>query len=345
MSLKDKQWKGFHMRFGSHAEVEPFKSVIKNSLATMGVNVIILEVNANFKFESHPELSSGDITKEDARELANLCKEYGIRLIPLFECLGHQGWKGSRNTLLRVYPEFDETPHISVDSEEIYCPSWCPSHPDVNKIVFALMDELIDAFQADAIHVGMDEVFEIADDNCPRCSGKDPAELFAKAVNEYHDYFVKEKGLEMLIWGDRLIDIKAFDVYNEWEADIYGIAPAVDLIPKDIIICDWHYFPRKDYPSVRMFLEKGFRVWPSCWRIPHVSLDFLFKSRKAAKEVGATDRMLGMLVTGWNARGDSLNAALLGEIDYDLANDTGQIEHIAETLRTVMVVMNQDEKR
>ena len=53
--------------------------------------------------------------------------------------------------------------------------------------------------------------------------------------------------------------------------------------------------------------------------------------------------MLGMLVTGWNASGESLNAALLGEADYDLAKDPGQIKDIAETLRTVMVVLNQAE--
>ncbi len=344
MAAKNKnQWRGFHMRFGSHAEVEPFKSVIKNALVPMGVNVLILEVNYNFKYESHPEVSTGDLTKVDLREISALCKEHGIRLIPMLEFLGHQGWKGERIGLLKAHPEFDETPHIPEDDEKIYCPSWCPLHPDVNKVAFDLMDELVDACEADAVQVGLDEVFEIADDNCPRCSGKDPAELFAKAINDYYDYYVKEKNLEMLIWGDRLIDKKSFEDYDEWEADIYGIAPAVDMIPKDIIICDWHYFPRKNYFSVSMFLEKGFRVWPSCWRIPHASLDFLFKSQKAAKELNATDQMLGMLVTGWNARGDSINAALLGEVDYDFSKDTGEIEKIAETLRTVMLVLNESE--
>ena len=343
MSLQDKQWKGFHMRFAARAEVKPLIDVIKKALVPLGVNVLLLEINTNFSFQSYPELASGDITKEDIRELAALCQENGISLIPLFECLGHQGWKGSRNTILRVFPEFDETPHIPEDSQDIYCPSWCPLHPAVNPVVFTLIDELIDAFQTEAIHLGMDEVFLIADDDCPRCSGKDPSELFAKAVNDYHDYFVKEKGLEMLIWGDRLIDRKSFPVYDQWEADKFGIAPALALIPKDIIICDWHYFPRDDYPSVRRFLEQGFRVWPACWRIPHAALDFYFKSKKAGQETGAGERMLGMLVTGWNASGESLNAALLGEDDYDPAKDPGQIKDIAETLRTVMVVLNQAE--
>ena len=86
--------------------------------------------------------------------------------------------------MLKKYPQFDETPSIPQDDKKIYCREWCPSHPDVNKIVFELIDELIDAFEADAFHVGMDEVFLIGDKDCPRCKGKDVGELFAKVVND-----------------------------------------------------------------------------------------------------------------------------------------------------------------
>ena len=58
--------------------------------------------------------------------------------------------------------------------------------------------------------------------------------------------------------------------YGEWEASKNGTFPAIDLIPKDIVLCDWHYETRyagepATYPSVRYFQEKGFRVWPSGW--------------------------------------------------------------------------------
>ena len=69
-----------------------------------------------------------------------------------------------------------------------------------------MMDELIDAFEADAFHVGMDEVLVIASKQCPRCNDKTPAEAFAKAVNDYHRHLVEEKKVTMLMWGDRLID-------------------------------------------------------------------------------------------------------------------------------------------
>src|ERR1051325_10260957 len=72
-------------------------------------------------------------------------------------------------------------------------------------------DELADAFDANAFHAGMDEVFIIGSEFCPRCKGKDPAKLFAKAVNDLQTHIVDERKLQMLIWGDRLLDAKALD--------------------------------------------------------------------------------------------------------------------------------------
>jgi hypothetical protein len=59
------------------------------------------------------------------------------------------------------------------DKDGLYCKSYCPLHPDVHKVVFALIGEIIDAFDTDLFRAGMDEVFYIGNDNCPRCSGRD----------------------------------------------------------------------------------------------------------------------------------------------------------------------------
>ena len=71
----------------------------------------------------------------------------------------------------------------------------------------------------------------------------------------------------MLLWGDRLLDSDRFR-YGTWEASKTGSHGAVDRIPKDIIVCDWHYGRRADYPSIRFFLQQGFRVLPAPWKRP-----------------------------------------------------------------------------
>jgi len=290
-----KPWLGVHVGLGGRRQTTQLTEAVAG-LADLGINAIVAEINYGFEFQSHPELRSDNpSSKEQIRSLVAECRKHSIRLIPQFQCLGHQSWSKNTFTLLTKYPQFDESPGQYPNNEGIYCRSWCPLHPDVNPIIFSLMDELIDAFEADALHVGMDETFLIGEDSCPRCKGKDKAELFAKAVNDYHKHLVEDKKVEMLMWGDRLIDANKIK-YGEWEASKNGTAGAVDLVAKDIIICDWHYEPRASYESIPMFLEKGFRVWPASWKNPQAAKALIDYSRTQKNP-----RMLGHLNTTWGA--------------------------------------------
>ena len=286
-------WRGVHLGLHSDAQGQQLIEALPK-LAALGVNVVVVELNYSFAFQSHPELISQPVvTKARARELAQAARAQGIRLIPQLNCLGHQSWSKATFPLLVKYPEFDETPGQFPANQGIYCRSWCPQNPRVNPVVFALIDELIDAFEADAFHVGMDEVFLIASGHCPRCRGGDPARLFAKAVNDLHRHIVREQHCEMLMWGDRLLDSKALG-YSEWEAARNGTQQAIDLIPKDIIICDWHYGKQAEYPSVPLLLTKGFRVWPSGWQPLEAAQAFSAFARQQRDS-----RLLGYLCTTW----------------------------------------------
>jgi len=286
-------WRGIHVLIHNDDEVAALIEELPK-LATMDVNALIIEINYCFEFRLHPELRSPQfVTGLRARELAQEARDHGIRLIPQFNCLGHQSWSKATLPLLVKYPQFDETPGQYPENKDIYCRSWCPQNPEVNPVVFALMDEIIDAFGADAFHVGMDEVFLIASEHCDRCRGGDPATLFAKAVNDLHQHLIKERQVEMLLWGDRLLDAATLG-YSEWEAAKNGTQAAVDLIPKDIIVCDWHYGKQTNYPSVPFLLGKGFRVWPAGWQPLDATKAF---SSFALKETNP--RLVGYLCTTW----------------------------------------------
>jgi len=288
-------WRGVHIGIGSAKAVEQLTGVV-GELAGLGINVIVGEINYGYKYTSHPELRRGGASgPEQIKRLLAECRRHKVRLIPQFQCLGHQSWSKNTGPLLTKYPEFDETPGKYPNNKGIYCRSWCPLHPQVNKIVFELIDELIKVFEADAMHVGMDEVFIIGDEDCPRCKGKGKAELFAGAVNDYHKHLAGRHKIEMLMWGDRLIDASKYS-YGKWEASANDTAAAIDMIPKDIIMCDWHYNLRDAYESVPLFLEKGFRVWPASWKKPDAAKAFVDYSRKFDNK-----RMLGHLNTTWGA--------------------------------------------
>ncbi|MBN2584958.1 MAG: family 20 glycosylhydrolase [Planctomycetes bacterium] len=288
-------WRGVHVMVGNAAAARALEAEVPR-LAAVGINAIVAEVNYGFDYQSHPELRRGDpITREQARSLAATCRAHGVRLIPQFQCLGHQSWKKSTGPLLTKHPEFDETPGQFPDNKDIYCRSWCPLHPQVNALVFDLFDELIDAFEADALHVGMDEVFLIGSEHCPRCRGRDPAELFARAVNDYHAHLVGKRKVEMMMWGDRLLDAAATG-YGKWSASANGTHAAIDAVPKDIILCDWHYDKRDDYPSIRIIQEKGFRVWPSGWKDVEATEALIDCARR-----NDTGGIVGHLCTTWGA--------------------------------------------
>ncbi len=289
------QWLGFHALVESKNNAEALLAEIP-FLAKRGVNLLFAEIDYNYEYTSHPELRGPDpISRETVKKVVALCRSLGVRLVPEFQSLGHQSWEKKTFALLTRYPEFDETPGQFPGNKDIYCRSWCPLHPDLQPIINDLYDELLDVFEADALHVGMDEVFLIGSEFCPRCKGKDPAELFAKAVEDAYDHIVVKRGKEMFMWGDRLLDGAATG-YGEWEASKNGTFPAVDRVPKDIIICDWHYEMNatNTYPSIPFLLEKGFRVLPTSFRDPAQVKALIDYSLKFPG-----DRMLGHLCTIW----------------------------------------------
>ena len=305
--------RGFCVAAPSANRLDEFIRFIEKELAPRSVNTLVLRVDYNFQYASHPELKErAGLSKEDVGKLVAACKSHKIRVIPQINLLGHQSWQRTCGPLLRTYPEFDETPWVQFperytwpNPDRLYCKSYCPLHPKVHEVVFALMDELCDAFEADAFHAGMDEVFYIGEDKCPRCAGHDKAELFAGEVRLIREH-LRQKGRELWIWGDRLLDGKTTGL-GEWEASISGTDRAIDLIPRDVVICDWHY--DHPAPTAIYFALKGLKVVTCPWNNPQVAVSQLqdvvrFRER-ASRET--RPRLLGMMQTVWSGANQFLD--------------------------------------
>lgn len=298
--------RGFCIAAPKPDKVDAFIKFINEELVPAKINTLILRIDYGYMYRSHPELrDSSALSLRDARKLVTACRKNHIRIIPQVNMLGHQSWAGTTGNLLKAYPEFDETPGVKMpekyvwpNPEGLYCKSYCPLHPDVHKVVFAVIDEICDAFEADAFHAGMDEVFYIGERQCPRCSGRDKAELFAGEVRAIHDHLA-QKGRQLWIWGDRLIDGKTTGL-GEWEASYNNTWRAVDLIPKDVIICDWHY-ERPDQTPV-YFAMKGLSVVSCPWRMPESAVrqaDDMMRFRKSSTPE-MRERFLGVMQTVWS---------------------------------------------
>ncbi len=294
------------------AEVDPFVLFIQEELAPRSLNTLILRVDFNYQYTNRPELANpSGLSRTDVKKLVAVCRTNHIRLIPQINLLGHQSWQRANAKLLQVYPEFDETPWVKApekyiwpNPDRLYCRSYCPLHPKVHEVVLPLVDEICEVFEADAFHAGMDEVFYIGESRCPRCSGKDKAELFAGEVRLIHDH-LHEKSRQLWIWGDRLLDGKATGL-GEWEASMNDTYRAVDLIPKDVVICDWHY-ERADPTSV-YFAMKGLQVASCPWNNPKAALQQLQDMTRFREQSTAPmkERFLGVVQTVWSDAGGFL---------------------------------------
>jgi hypothetical protein len=287
--------------------VDDFVVFIDHELAPRHINTLILRVDYNYQFQSHPELADGNpLSRDDVKKLVAVCRKDGIKLIPQINLLGHQSFGLHLGKLLTVYPEFDETPWVKMpekykwpNADNLYCKSYCPLHPKVHEVIFPVIDELCDVFETDAFHAGMDEVFYIGEDKCPRCGGRDKAELFADEVRRIDDH-LKEKNRRLWIWGDRLIDGKTTGL-GEWEASYKTTARAIDLIPKDVMICDWHY-ERPD-PTAVYFAMKGIDVvtcpWKNAETAAQQSEDMMRWHKTASKAM--RPHFQGMVQTVWES--------------------------------------------
>ena len=298
--------RGFSIAAPQKTDVDRFVSFMDEVLAPRGVNVLILRVDYNYEFKSHPELRNKvTLSEGDVKKIVAVARKHGMKLVPQINLLGHQSWAGSLGNLLKVYPEFDETPQVQIpvdykwpNEDGLYCKSYCPLHPGVHEVVFDLMDEIVEVFETDAFHAGMDEVFYIADDKCPRCSGRDAAELFAGEVSKIRNH-LQVQGKKLWMWGDRLIDGKTTGI-GMWEASMNNTYRAIDMIPKDVVICDWHY-ERPDQTPV-MFAMKGFDVISCAWKTPQVGVQQvkdMFRWREFQTEA-MKDRFQGVILTVWS---------------------------------------------
>jgi hypothetical protein len=109
-----------------------------------------------------------------------------------------------------------------------------------------------------------------------------------------------------------LLDGKTTGLGN-WEASYNNTWRAIDLIPKDVVICDWHY-ERPEQTAV-YFAMKGFPVVTCAYRRPKVAVSqakdmarFRTSSTPEMKE-----RFQGVVQTVWSDAGRFLSTDYQGK--------------------------------
>ena len=317
-------------------DVETVCEFIEKILAGK-INLLVLQTRYRYQFKTHPECTGRyALSEKDVKRILSACRNAKIELIPKMNLFGHQsglpnvpddgilhGAPDDRPTikdgLLAAYPEFDEEQN---NERVLYSRSICPTHPRVKGVLSDLIGELLDVFEARAIHIGCDEAFSLG--TCPRCAKVGNARLFADWITSIHD-LIAARGAKTFMWSDRFLNSEK-TYRNIYEASANGTEGALALVPKDIILCDWHYENYGGrYPSLEIFKNAGFQTLISPWKNLENAKAFV----RAAAQSGYKN-IAGVLLTTWCSSGELARHFLYGA--PCVWQNTPQI---AETLRAL----------
>lgn len=231
--------------------------------AYLKFNYVILEPWGTFKSEVHPWRNWPDapFTKAEASRLAALGRDLGVTLIPQMQIFGHASLARSCSTkhaTLDFHPEY----------EPLFEPGgwvWCLSNPHAQRVIRDLVAEMHEAYgNPPWFHLGCDEAYWTP---CPECAETPTAELIAGHIAGIAA-FLKERGARSMIWHDMFVEKGDARWAGNKANGTSELAAALDLLPKDVVICDWQYQDAKgaakgaqaEFPTMAHFRSKGFDV-------------------------------------------------------------------------------------
>ena len=227
-------------------------------------NLVLFSISNNVQFKSIGKLANNCAWPlQDFLKVVQYARESGMEVIPELRFLSHQH---KDFLVLGAYPEL-------MYNEKTYD----PRNEKVYKIVFSYIDEVIETINPKAIHIGHDEVYGVSGRDAGAEDALPPA-LFKEDVLKLHQY-LKAKNVRTWMWGDMLITPSEFP--NMHPGSINGTKEYAEIrksIPKDIVICDWHYRADENkelqFPSLETFANEGFAVLGATFRHPHVTKQF-----------------------------------------------------------------------
>lgn len=173
------------------------------AMAELKCNTVYLYLEWRFQFPSIPETHSpAYMSPAQARALQSYAARYGITIVPALNVLGHTGdFLGAQ-----AFHDLGEYDAAAQDARVADSAALCTSNPRTRALIEAALNDIMDAFDCEIIHVGGDEVEALG--VCERCRAQygdmDKASI-------YIDYYcwvrgiLAARGRRMGIWSDMLL--------------------------------------------------------------------------------------------------------------------------------------------
>ncbi|MCF8318712.1 MAG: family 20 glycosylhydrolase [Sphingobacteriaceae bacterium] len=236
-----------HLVFPEKPDVKKMKSLL-NLARYYHYNYIIFQLKKNVQLSSMAGIASTSAwTKKEFVELVNYAKAHNLKIVPEINFLTHQQ-------------------HLFSDPALLYTKqTYNPLNKNVYQLGFKIIDELCELTKPEFFHIGHDELYGLTLSTKNTSEKVLPAKLFLYDVKKLNTY-IQAKKIKTMMWGDMFLNAADFPDMNyhpmHANAAYKNLLPQV---PKNIVICDWHYFDKKSFSSVAYFKENGFLTFGATW--------------------------------------------------------------------------------
>jgi hypothetical protein len=274
-------FRGVHLFTGKDA-MPLQRKLVERIFARYKFNHLVLEADYT-QWETNPKLTvERSVPKDQVRDYVKLARENFLEPIPLVQSLGHAEWMFTNG----------QNTELAEDPQARY--AYAVTNPKTYDFIEKIYTETLDLFgPTQYFHIGHDEVNMIGGYPHREDAKKwGASKLFTYDVNKLNDFF-KPKGVKLMLWGDMLLDKSESSDQAANAESVEEAKARRDAIPKDAVICDWHYEPRKPeaYKSLKVFKDAGFKTLACTWYTPENIHSFA----RAAHDFGAW----GLLQTTW----------------------------------------------
>ena len=210
-------------------------------LADYGYNMLILNIEYRFHFSSHPEIAMPDsLTPDAVRRLDKIAKEHNMQLVPCMNCAGHCDGIGMTDRYNSLCAK-DNDNDRGVEQLRI-------NLPEAEQFMLELYADLYECFSSKYFLVGGDEIRRL-EMLYPKLA---PEQRMREAILYLNRIIadVKVHGKTPMMWGDMLVKYPA----------------VMELLDKDVVVCDWAYFSSPATKSVSnketlsFFKKEGYRT-------------------------------------------------------------------------------------
>lgn len=281
------KWRGLSddISRGQVSRVDNFEQIIRQ-LAFYKINLYQPYIEDMFRFDADPRIGKerGAITKTEMARMAREARKNHVVLQPVLECLGHQ------DRLLSL-PENRKFAEIQDPEKDPW--SFSPVSEEAFQFVAALIDEMAAATSSPFFHIGGDESWDVGKGTSKKQVeklgiGRVHAEYFARL----NTHITEKHGRRMMLYADM----------------INRHPEAMEYLPRDCILVDWHYSTKSDFATVGKLKKAGFEnvfTSPGIWSWANYypcHRRGMINVAKAA-EVAREENLEGCITSSWGDRG------------------------------------------